>query len=224
MTPYQPLQLESALCRVYQKYVVSKLASTVIGGHNDETVVSVLEGKANRRPAPPTAPPLSSHTFPISFLSLKRTHTQPKGLSFLYSVSVFNQCLKCISLSTTFPSFPGVRGNWTLTNAYVSNFADGGGAARRAEQEGGGCEGRREEEWEMGFAERLRTRTFLSSRHSSENAEAKQMRSRLTDGVFTCYLPQLVSLPCFVCLHLCVSVRDRESGKRRQRYKTPTRT
>lgn len=32
----------------------------------------------------------------------------------------------------------------------------------------------------------------MSSRHSPENAEAKQTRSRLTDGVFTCYLPQLV--------------------------------
>ncbi|MEQ2250397.1 hypothetical protein ILYODFUR_000333 [Ilyodon furcidens] len=63
----------------------------------------------------------------------------------------------------------------------------------------------------MGFAERLRTRTFLSSRHSPENAEEKQMRSRLTDGVFTCYLPQLVSLPCFVCMHVC------ERGERVQR-------
>ena len=59
----------------------------------------------------------------------------------------------------------------------------------------------------MGFAQRLRTRTFLSSRHSPENAEAKQMRSRLTDGVFTCYLPQLVSLPCRACA--CVHVRER---------------
>lgn len=143
-----------------------------------------------------------THTFLISF---SRSHTQPKGLSFLYLVSVFNQCLKCISLSSTFPSFPGVHGNWTLTNAYVCNFADGGGAARRTEQ--GGWR-KREEEWEMGFAERLRTRTFLSSRHSPENAEAKQMRSRLTDGVFTCYLPQLVSLPCFVCAHV------RECAKR----------
>lgn len=55
----------------------------------------------------------------------------------------------------------------------------------------------------MGFAERLRTRTFLSSRHSPENAETQQMRSRLTDGVFTCYLPQL-SLPSRVCVSVCV--------------------
>ncbi len=59
----------------------------------------------------------------------------------------------------------------------------------------------------MGFAERLRTRTFLSSRHSPENAEAKQMRSRLTDGVFTCYLPQLVSLPYRVHVCGCVCVQ-----------------
>lgn len=65
----------------------------------------------------------------------------------------------------------------------------------------------------MGFAERLRTRTFLSSRHSPENAEAKQMRSRLTDGVFTCYLPQLVSLPCFF-VRACVYVRKRARVQR----------
>ena len=78
----------------------------------------------------------------------------------------------------------------------------------------------------MGFAERLRTRTFLSSRHSPENAEAKQMRSRLTDGVFT--LPQLVSLPCrahvceylCVCVSVCVCEREREQTKM---YKTPIR-
>lgn len=84
--------------------------------------------------------------------------------------------------------------------------ADGGGAAKRAEH-GGGDEGRgrKNERWDL---QRLRTRTFLSSRHSPENAEAKQMRSHLTDGVFTCYLAQLVSLPCRVraCESVCVRV------------------
>lgn len=65
----------------------------------------------------------------------------------------------------------------------------------------------------MGFAERLRTRTFLSSRHSPESAEAKQMRSRLTDGVFTCYLPQLVSLPS---IYVCVCVRACESAQNKK--------
>lgn len=75
----------------------------------------------------------------------------------------------------------------------------------------------------MGFVERLRTRTFLSSRHSPENAEAKQMRSRLTDGVFTCYLPQLVSLPCRACVCECVYIHVR-GCKESRRYKTPTRS
>lgn len=74
-----------------------------------------------------------------------------------------------------------------------------------ARSTGGGGEGRgrKNERWDL---QRLRTRTFLSSRHSPENAEAKQMRSRLTDGVFTCYLAQLVSLPCRVraCESVCV--------------------
>lgn len=68
----------------------------------------------------------------------------------------------------------------------------------------------------MGFAERLRTRTFLSSRHSPENAEAKQIISRLTDGVFTCYLPQLVSLPCHVRARVCVCVCTRVSVEKRR--------
>lgn len=80
--------------------------------------------------------------------------------------------------------------------------ADGGGAAAKRTEHGGVWEGdegrgRKNERWDL---QRLRTRTFLSSRHSPENAEAKQMRSRLTDGVFTCYLAQLVSLPCRVCV------------------------
>lgn len=64
MTPYQPLWSESALCGVYQKYVVSKLASTVIEGHNDETVVSVLEENQ------PLSPITGSHAH-------ARTHTKP---------------------------------------------------------------------------------------------------------------------------------------------------
>lgn len=75
----------------------------------------------------------------------------------------------------------------------------------------------------MGFVERLRTRTFLSSRHSPENAEAKQMRSRLTDGVFTCYLPQLVSLPCRVHVCQCVYVHGREKCEESRGCKTPIR-
>lgn len=96
-----------------------------------------------------------SHThFPPFPLLVAHAHTKTNRLNFLYLVSVFNQCLRSISLSSTFPHpSPGVHGNWTLTNAYVSNFADGGGAAKRAEQGGRGGWRKREEEWEMGFVE-----------------------------------------------------------------------
>lgn len=70
--------------------------------------------------------------------------------------------------------------------------------------------GRKNERWDL---QRLRTRTFLSSRHSPENAEAKQTRSRLTDGVFTCYLPQLVFFAfSSACARACVCVRERAAG------------
>lgn len=153
-----------------------------------------------------------THTFLISF---SRPHTQPKGLSFLYVVSVFNQCLKCISLSSTSPSLPGVHGNWTLTNAYVCNFADGGGAARHAEQGGDEGRGRKNERWD--FAERLRTRTFLSSRHSPEKCWGEAKRALAWQMAFS-----LVTYrSAFLCLVLCV--RMWESVQKEPRYKTPTR-
>lgn len=61
---------------MYQKYVVSKLASTVIEGHNDETVVSVLE----RRAPPPT--------LPLHCLSYTYTHTHTDFSHFLFSLHV----------------------------------------------------------------------------------------------------------------------------------------
>lgn len=74
---------------------------------------------------------------------------------------------------------------------------------------GGGDEGRgrKNERWDL---QRLRTRTFLSSRHSPENAEAKQTCSCLTDGVFTCYLPQLVFL---ASPSACVCVWEGDSSR-----------
>lgn len=146
---------------------------------------------------------LHTHTFLISF---SRSHTQPKGLSFIYLVSVFNQCLKCISLSSTFPSFPGVHGNWTLTDAYVCNFADGGGAARRTEQ-GGGWR-KREEEWEMGFAERLRTRTFFVFKAFPWKCWGEANALSLDRWRFHLLLAT-ASFSAVFCVHACERVRKK---------------
>lgn len=87
----------------------------------------------------PTILSLRHTHFPPFPLLVAHAHTKTNRLNFLYLVSVFNQCLRSISLSSTFPHpSPGVHGNWTLTNAYVSNFADGGGAAKRGAKGGGG--------------------------------------------------------------------------------------